>query len=150
MQEDESGTNRVMIPLEPYKRYCRQLDKEDTLIDQRLNWMIASQSLLFAALGLTGNSLFSIISIIVPIVGLCVSYFVGSSVRAAVSSYDRYRDKLVIACPPSADIEFHFPQLHRGPKDIRKGFKSALVLPWVFLAAWAVVLLWSLVTRCCY
>ena len=144
MKDDESGTTRVTIPLEPYKRYCRQLDKEDTLIDQRLNWMIASQSLLFAALGLTNNSLFSIISIVVPIVGLCVSYFVGISVRAAVSSYYKYSDKLVRACSPSADTEFHFPQLHRDEKNIRRGFKSALVLPWVFLGAWVIVLLWSL------
>ena len=144
MKDDESGTNRVMIPPEPYKRYCRQLDKEDTLIDQRLNWMIASQSILFAALGLTNNSLFSIISIVVPIVGLSVSCSVGISVRAAVSSYYKYRDRFVRACSPTADTEFHFPQLHRDEKDIRRGFKSALVLPWVFFAAWVIVLLWVL------
>lgn len=144
MKDDKSDANRLSIPLEPYKRYCSQLNKEDTLIDQRLNWMIASQSILFAALGLSNNSLFGIICIVIPIVGICVSSVVGISVRAAVSSYKNYRDNLEIACPPSADAEFHYPQLHRDEKNIRRGFKSAMVLPWVFLAAWVIVLLWSL------
>jgi len=144
MKDDESDANRLAIPLKPYKRYCRQLDKEDTLIDQRLNWMIASQSILFAALGLSNNSLFGIICIVVPIVGICVSSVVGISVRAAVSSHKNYRDNLEIACPPSADVEFHYPQLHRDKENIRRGFMSAMVLPWVFFAAWVIVLLWSL------
>lgn len=145
MEGSESGTTSLMISPAWYDRYCRQLDKEDALIDQRLNWMITSQSILFAAIGLTGNSLFSIISFVVPVVGICISYFIGVSVRAAVSSYHRYSELFVKACPPSADWGlFHFPELHGEERDIRGGFKSALVLPWVFFGAWVVVLLWAL------
>ena len=144
MDTEESDTNDLTTSTKPYDRYCRQLDKEDTLIDQRLNWMIASESILFAALGLSNNHFSGVMSIVVPLVGVCVSIFIGISVRAAVSSYRNYRVKLLKLYPQSNDKEFLFPQLHRDDAIINNGFKSALVLPWVFLVAWTVIFLWAL------
>ncbi len=50
----ESAVNGQSFFEEAYERYCREIDKEDSLIDQRLNWMLAAQALLFGALGVSG------------------------------------------------------------------------------------------------
>jgi hypothetical protein len=130
-----------------YDRYCRQIDKEDNLIDQRLNWMIASQSLLLGALGVSDQQIAGLMYLIIPIVGIGVSILVGLSVWAAISSLQHYRVDLEKACPQEYDKEKYFPQLHREPKNLCLGLVSPKALPWLFFGAWILILIWALANR---
>lgn len=124
-----------------YDRYCRQLDKEDQLINERVNWLLVSQSLLFAAVGLSGEGVTNIILKAVPWVGLFSSAGIGVSVLAALLSFKRYRKTLLKkVCCPSSDPDEYYPQLHRNPFYIVLGFVSAMVLPVLFCAAWIYVI----------
>ena len=129
---------------EAYDRYCRQIDKEDNLMDQRLNWMLASQSLLFGAFGVSHQEIAELMYLIIPIVGIGASILVGISVRGAVASLKQYRGNLEEACPQKCDKEKHFPQLHRDPENLYLGLVSPKTLPWLFLGAWIVIIIWVL------
>ena len=130
-----------------YDRYCCQIDKEDNLINQRLNWMLASQSLLLGALGVSDQQIAGLMYLIIPIVGIGVSILVGVSVQAAISSLQHYRVDLEKACPQEHDKEKCFPQLHREPKNLYRGLVSPEALPWLFFGAWILILIWALVHR---
>ena len=124
-----------------YDRYCRQLDKEDQLINERINWLLVSQSLLFAAVGLSSEGVTSIILKAVPWVGLFSSVGIGVSVLAAALSLKRYRKILLDkVCCPSSDPDKYYPQLHRSKPNILLGLVSPIVLPLVFCVAWIYVI----------
>ena len=127
-----------------YDRYCRQIDKEDNLIDQRLNWMLVSQSLLFGALGVSNQRIAGFMYLIIPLVGIGVSILVGRSVWAAVLSLQHYRDHLKKACPDEYDKNLCLPELHREPKNLSQGLESPKALPWLFLGAWILILIWAI------
>jgi hypothetical protein len=139
-------TNEKELPFsqKTYDRYCRQIDKEDNLIDQRLNWMIVSQSLLFGALGVSNQHIAGLMYLIIPLVGIGVSILVGTSVWAAVSSLQHYRVCLEEACPREDDKNMCLPELHREAKNLSLGLVSPKALPWLFLVAWIVILIWAI------
>ena len=118
MNEGEPAVEEISFSQETYDRYCHQIDKEDDLIDQRLNWMLASQSLLFGALGLSGRHIAGLMSFIIPLVGLGISVLVGASVQGAVLSLTQYRDNLQKACPQGYDKNLCLPELHRNAKNL--------------------------------
>ena len=135
-KESPAGESRSFAKV--YGRYCRQLDKEDKLIDQRLTWLLASQSILFGAIGLSNPRVAEITLAVVPLVGIGTAVLIGASVRAAQTSFQNYRNTLLTVCSPEEDKERAFPQLHRNPTNIRLGFLT-IALPGVFLAAWILV-----------
>ena len=144
MNDKETIAEERAFSKEAYGRYCRPIDKEDNLMDQRLNWMIASQSLLFGALGVSHQKIAGLMYLVIPIVGIGTSILVGISVWGAVASLKQYRDNLEEACPQECDKEKHFPQLHREPKNLCRGLVSPKILPWLFLGAWIVIIIWVL------
>ena len=50
----QDSVNAINIS-EKYDRYCRELDKEDKLLNDRVTWLLVSQSILFAAVRLGGQ-----------------------------------------------------------------------------------------------
>lgn len=76
---DKESENKTSFQPE-YGRYCRQIDNEDGLVNQRINWLLSSQSILFAALGLTGKGTPVSVLQAVPWVGLGSSLAIGVSV----------------------------------------------------------------------
>ncbi|MDJ0861854.1 MAG: hypothetical protein QNJ82_06410 [Gammaproteobacteria bacterium] len=140
----ESAVNGQSFSNEVYERYCREIDKEDSLIDQRLNWMLAAQALLFGALGVSGPGSLSPLHWVIPLVGIGVSYLVSASVKGAVDSLQHFREELERACPHDADKEHRFPQLHRDPATLSRGLVSPKALPWLFFGAWLLFLAWQL------
>ena len=66
MNDEETIVEERAFSKDAYDRYCRQIDKEDNLIDQRLNWMLASQSLLFGALGVSDQPIAKLMYLIIP------------------------------------------------------------------------------------
>ena len=144
MDDKTSTLEEIVFSEKTYDRYCNQIDKEDNLIDQRLNWMLASQSLLFGALGISGQGIANLMYFIVPLVGIGMSILVGASVRAAVNSLEQYRENLIKACPEGYDRNLCLPELHRDRKNLSGGLVSPRALPWLFLIAWLVVLIWAI------
>ena len=130
-----------------YDRYCRQLDKEDKLIDQRLTWLLASQSILFGAIGLSNPDIAKITLMVLPLVGIGSAILTGASVWAAKASFENYRKTLLEVCPAAQDKDRAFPQLHRDPTNIRLGLRSAIALPGVFLVAWTLVIVLNQLSR---
>ncbi len=123
-----------------YDRYCRQIDKEDTLIDQRVNWLLVSQSILFAALGLTRQNISDLFLVVIPAVGIACSVFIGASIYGAALSLQHYRRDMLDKCRPSDDPNLLYPQLHRLRHNVGLGLVSALMVPAVFCAAWIAIL----------
>jgi hypothetical protein len=133
---DKESENTTSFP-PVYDRYCRQIDKEDELVNQRINWLLSSQSILFAAIGLTGHDA---VSQVVPWVGLGSSLAIGLSVWGALISLDRYRKVLFERLQSGTDLLWHYPQLHRKPGNLKLGNFSAIAVPLLFCVAWITVM----------
>ncbi len=128
-----------MIMDAQYERYCQAMDKEDGLIDQRVNWLLVSQSILFAALGISSQEIVEVTIVVIPIVGMGASLLIGVSILAAFLSFLRYRRILLEECPRTTDSKRRYPQLHRRPANIALGLTSPILLPVLFCGAWILV-----------
>jgi len=121
-----------------YQKYCKQLDKEDTLINNRVNWLLASQSLLFTALAIgetgAGAAFRGAIASIVPVFGFSSALLMWLSVLGAIRSFFRYRYLLGSVCP--VDDARRYPQLHRDRCNIVLGHISPLLLPPLLIGVW--------------
>ena len=121
-----------------YDRFCAQLDHEDELISNRINWLLASQSLLFGALKFGQGP--DTVSNVIICVGLFSSLIIGISTLAAVLAYRRYRKQLKNAFESANGAKKCFPQLNRDPCIMCMGFLSAIFLPLLFTLAWSYML----------
>ena len=135
--ENESGDLTRLT--KRYDRYSQLLNKEDGLVDQRVNWLLVSQSILFAALGVSRAEMSGLITKVVPWVGIGSATLIGVSVLAAVSTFVRLRRTMLNVCPPSQDLDQSLPQLHKRWQNIALGFVAPLALPVLFCVAWIVV-----------
>ena len=128
-----------------YEKYCGLMDKEDDLINNRVNWLLASQSILFAALaigqGALDEPLGETIIKVVTVLGLSSSLVIWVSVMGAVRSFCRYRYLLLQVCPKAEDTDHEYPQLHRSQSNIILGFISPVAIPLLIAGAW----LWLLI-----
>lgn len=123
-----------------YARYSSQIDKEDELIDRRVNWLLTSQSILFAAVGLSGNEKVANVLSVVPWVGLFSSFAIGITIWAASISLAQYRYRLKEFYPPGNDPKQYFPQLHRKEWIIILGLLPSSIVPLIFSVAWIAVI----------
>ena len=126
--------------LEEYNRFCRELDKEDKLLNDRVTWLLVSQSILFAAVRLGGQGPGGNIVEIIAKVGCALSVIIWLSVLGAIFSYLRYSFQLKKCCPPANDHNKAYPQLHRSLLNIILGFIAPFVLPIIFFLAWLCVI----------
>lgn len=127
---------------EVYKQYSAMLDKEDLLINNRMNWLLGSQSLLLAGIanGMEPNIGLPIIIFLqaVAMVGAVVSLIIWLSVIAAIISFCKYMSKLRKLGKPISDSE-NYPQLYRSDSIMAFGFIAPFLLPPVFIFAWMYV-----------
>ena len=128
-----------MNPSEYWKSIRQMLDHENTLVNNRYTWMLASQSLLFAALGVFwGKELF--VEIIICIVGLVSTISVGYSlyladraIRNLLCDWRKYsKGKNVSQLPPMYGLTKKWSPF---------GFPWLIVPPTVALA-WLAIILW--------
>ncbi|MCH8119800.1 MAG: hypothetical protein IIC00_08745 [Planctomycetes bacterium] len=128
---------------EVYKRYCHELDKEDKLLNDRVTWLLVSQSILFAAVKLGGNRVGEDKIIIIALLGCALSIIIWFSVLAAIYSFLTYRSKLIDYRPKDDNCRKAYPQLDRCLVPILFGFFAPFTLPIIFFHAW----LW-IIQRC--
>jgi len=146
MSEKNLEKECLNVFADTYDRYCSQIDKEDELIDKRVNWLLTSQSILFAAVGLSGAGITKLFLPAVSLVGLFTALTIGVSVWAASRTLLWYQKKLIQICPPENDQNNIFPHLHREDKDLKIGLLPAKVVPFIFFFAWGVILVDALIT----
>jgi hypothetical protein len=135
----QDSVNAINIS-EKYNRYCRELDKEDKLLNDRVTWLLVSQSILFAAVQLGGQGPGGNIVEIIARVGCALSVIIWLSVLAAVLSFLRYHSQLKKCCPPANDPDKAYPQVHRSRLNIILGFIAPFVLPIIFFLAWLCII----------
>jgi len=128
-----------------YGRYTAQMDKEDSLINNRINWLLASHTFLFAAVGvgkgITGQDIGETLAFVVPILGLASSLLIWISIIGAIRSFCRYRYMLNKVCCKNHDPSYQYPQLHRDKSNIVLGFLAPIGVPLVLAWGWS-WLLW--------
>jgi hypothetical protein len=154
---------------EIYARFASAMDAEDALINHRMSWLLVSQSILFAALGL-GSAVSSGTAVstntflyVVPWVGAAGSLLQWISIMAAVTTELRDRRVLIKhyierrkelsqsdrenagALPPRGELmEGVFPLVEPKPARFYLGFAAPTFIPLVFFVAWLVVIIGSL------
>ena len=139
----------ILSPLERYQLFRNRIEHEDSLIIQRLSWLMASQSFLFTAYaivtnGLTGsaananafvNRLLTLIQII-PIVALLNSLLIAISIFAALMAIKQLRRSYQ---KQSAVFEALPLQTSRTARAL--GLCAPVLLPLLFLAVWLFLLM---------
>ena len=129
-----------------------QVENEDNLMMQRLNWFITSQSFLFSAYAIDVTSLFSspplatsdvydtrqLLRILIPLVAIITSAVILVTICAGVLAMHNLRglfQKHVRECDCS-----ELPPVHGFRQTWALGLVAPLVLPVVFLAVWTFLL----------
>lgn len=128
-----------------YERYTAQMDKEDSLINNRINWLLAAHTFLFGAVGVSkgiaGEAIGQTIAFVIPILGLASALLIWISIIGAIRSFCRYRYMLHEVCCENHDPNHQYPQLHRDKSNIVLGFLAPIGVPLVLAWGWS-WLLW--------
>jgi len=124
-----------------YSLIRSRIEPEDTLMTQRLSWLIASQSFFFTAYAIVtvnaapGKNLHHL-PVLIPLVALISSTLIFLTIVAAILAINSLR-RAYDATNPSPDL----PPL-QTPIHIRLlGLTAPLLLPLLFLAVWLYLLL---------
>ncbi len=120
--------------------YCHQIDKEDDLVNQRIQWLLMSQAILFAAAALESGALNKIVQPVIPIVGLASSLAIWASVIAAILTMCRYRRHVFTVCENYTGDESAFPECHRKWSALMLGWSASFCMPLFFAGGWLYVL----------
>ncbi len=123
-----------------YDRYRHELDKEDKLLNDRVTWLLVSQSILFAAVKLGENKVGEDKVIIIAILGCALSVIIWFSVLAAICSFLTYRSQLKESRPKDDNSHKAYPQLDRCLVIILFGFFAPFILPIIFFLAWLCII----------
>jgi hypothetical protein len=121
--------------------YGRQIDKEDELVNERIQWLLMSQAILFAAMALESEAIRKIVQPVIPFVGLASSLAIWASVIAAIITMCRYRQRLFAECSSYAGDRSGFPECHRKWSALILGWSASFCMPPFFAAAWCYVLI---------
>ncbi|HXU68607.1 MAG TPA: hypothetical protein VN947_04720 [Polyangia bacterium] len=129
-----------------YRLLRSELEHEDALLTQRLNWFVMSQSFLFTAFAIvTANAERSAaartavpLALFIPVVALCTSVAIAISIAAGLLTMRRIRREFAARTSDGGD---ELPPLH-GRGHLRAlGMVAPTVLPLVFTAVWLALLI---------
>ena len=142
-----------------YKLFRDQIVHEDNLINNRTNWLLAAQGLLFAAFGvLVGTSegcspvpsKVKFLMNVIPAVGIFVTIFTLLSVLGAViamGDIGREWEKTKNKLKEKGEIDANIPPIQCKGISKRLGFVAPFFIPGIFIVAWLVILIYPLM---CY
>jgi len=114
-----------------YERYTDLFNKENELIKNRINWLFATQTILFG--GLEIPQIDSKLKFTIKVIGLSSSIFFLISISAAIITYCRFQFTNV---PIDQNKRWEYPEFQRWKPVIISGFLAAIALPIVFIWAW--------------
>ncbi|HTS18912.1 MAG TPA: hypothetical protein VMP11_15170 [Verrucomicrobiae bacterium] len=147
-----------LSPLEYYSVIRSRIEHEDSLVVQRLSWLVASQSFLFTADAIVTNGLatqpvlqpggarfltqLQLLYQLIPVVGMLTSALIYVSILAAITAMRHLRNS----------YHSRFPDDEKGPPSIMTrapvrlfGHSAAVLLPLVFITIWLVLWMHGLV-----
>jgi hypothetical protein len=141
-------SERPVIPFGPadwYHTVREQIQHEDSLIMQRLAWLMAAQSFLFTGYAIIANAspqtrnpvLVNLLFTIIPAVACLSDVLIYCSVIAGILVQDRLRDAYATHVASAGD----FPEIQGSRLTLWLGLASPILLPLVFLIAWLII--WS-------
>lgn len=136
-------------PLERYRVFRSRIEHEDSLIMQRLSWLMASQSFLFTAYAIvtnglstapaTENNLFvnhlATLARIIPIVAVINSLLIGLSIFGALKAIRELRKGYSRQGQPLEVIPLQTSRFARC-----MGLSAPILLPPLFAAVWLYLL----------
>lgn len=128
-----------------YARVVSRVDREDTLIERRLGWMLTTQGLLFAALALLNPTeahpiLAQWLAVAVPLIGLLMALSTGFTIRLAHDELERLQSEW------DSDVEggaIKYPD-PVGKKGKATFLGPSLGLPLLFSLAWISLIAYGL------
>jgi hypothetical protein len=145
---------REPLSVTDYYRVIRdQVEHEDNLMGQRLNWFITSQSFFFSAYAIDVTSLFAspplgnsdladtrqLLRILIPLVAIIASGVILLTIAAGVLAMHNLRG-LFHHHVETADV-FDLPPVQGFRRTWAMGLAAPLLLPVVFLVVWTFLLL---------
>jgi hypothetical protein len=137
------------LSITDYYRIIRgQMEHEDDLMGQRLNWFITSQSFFFSAYAIDITSLFAspplttadvldsrqLLRIMIPLVAIIASIVILITISAGVLAMHNLRE-LFHRHVEKADL-FDLPPVQGFRRTWAMGLAAPLLLPCVFLIVW--------------
>jgi len=143
--------NTPLSALEYYNLVRERIEHEDSLIVQRLSWLVASQSFLFTAYAIVSNGLMSqpsqpaclrfgeqlqLLFQLIPIVATLTCVLIYISILAAVVTMRRLRNGYRSRFGPEED---GLPPIMTVAPTRLFGLVAPLLLPLVFAAVWLVL-----------
>jgi hypothetical protein len=138
----------VFGPSDWYRAIRDQIEHEDSLIVQRLAWLMAAQSFFFTGYAIVANATpqprnpllakqLDLLFDIIPAVACISDVLIYCSVIAGVLALYRLRTAYAEHVAPAGN----FPEIHGNRLTRCLGYASPILLPLVFLIAWLIV--WS-------
>lgn len=142
------GIGVALTPLDAYRLFRARIEHEDSLVIQRLSWLVASQSFLFTAYAITVNGLATpspvaplvlrqqLLLELLPIVGLFSAALIYGTILAAVQAIVSFRHAYHAHVGAAAAA---LPPITTGGPTRLAGLSAPLLLPLVFVAVWLVL-----------
>lgn len=149
MNAPETAAEKISS-LERYQIFRNRIEHEDTLVMQRLSWLMASQSFLFTAYAIVTNGMttspasggnvfanhLAILARIIPIVALLNSFLIFLSIAGALKAIRELRCQYRVRQQEGFDV---IPlQTSRSARAF--GLSAPVLLPLLFFAVWLFLL----------
>ncbi len=151
---NQDNRNNAKSSVEDYYKLFRdQIVHEDNLINNRTNWLLAAQGLLFAALGVLIRELEGGVTVsfkvkllmnVIPAVGISVTIFTFLSVLGAMMAMCDIKEKW-----EEQRIDAKLPPLQCKDAPRRLGFAAPILIPVTFVVAWLVIWFEPLICSFC-
>jgi hypothetical protein len=134
-------------PLDLYRAIRGQIEHEDNLITQRLNWFLASQSFLFSGYAIVlnmpvelraGTARFRTFLDLIPIIAIIVGMLIWIGVLGGLLAMRRLRLGGAVRC--RALFETGFPPIQGSDGTRWMGRTAPAMLPPIFVIAWSILL----------
>lgn len=124
-----------------YDRYEAKLDEENDLVNNRVNWLLATQTILFAAIKIGKENTSVEVLNAIRVVGFCSSIALLCSIFAACASFKQYRNQLLEKYEGVGDSieKIDYPQLTRRICHLYAGDFGSLALPAIFAIGWLII-----------
>jgi hypothetical protein len=141
--EDESPKDQNAAPV--YEEVRGQIQHEDTLITQRLNWFLTSQSFLFTAFAIVfngppppqGTGVRSFLLTAIPLLAISAGFLIFLSILAGMIVMRSLRRFYASKAPSKAAQSL--PSIQGLPSTRLMGAAAPLLIPLVFMCVWVLL-----------
>jgi hypothetical protein len=121
-----------------YNRYEAQLQNEDDLTNNRVKWLLGTQTLLFAAIKVGNSNSNPKVLEAIRFVGFASSIAIGVSILAATLCFAEHRKKLIdkFESVKNEIRRIDYPQIDRCKYILFMGDVAGIALPITFALGW--------------